>query len=148
MVGYLSLIHIYQSILELRGPKEAEFYQFIHGGYRSAVGLIASAGFSFMGMIMTLQGSSDGLILSGAAVAFFIAGPFLVDSDVYKRQIQEFGHGYMIMMSDRRHIPIAKIKHGMVKKAYFEYMKADVFEKKTDVYKRQDFASRTTSVSD
>lgn len=53
---------------------------------------------------------------------------YLVNMD----EIQEFGHGYMIMMSDRRHIPIAKIKHGMVKKAYFEYMKADVFEKKTD----------------
>ncbi|GEM_PF-108934 len=82
---------VYQSILELRGPKEAEFYQYIHGGYRSAVGLIASAGFSLMGMIMTLQGSSDGLILSGAAVAFFIAGPFLVDSslktDIEKRRL-------------------------------------------------------------
>lgn len=73
---------VYQKIIEIRGPKEAEFYHYIHNGYRLAVGVIAAAGASLMGMIMAVQGSSDGLILTGAAVAALFAAPFLVDSSL------------------------------------------------------------------
>lgn len=73
---------VYQKVLEIRGPKNAEFYHYIHKGYRLAVGLIASAGASFMGMIMVVQGSTDGVGLTAAAIAAFLAVPFLVDSSL------------------------------------------------------------------
>ena len=56
---------VYQKILEIRGPKEAEFYHFIHSGYRMAVGLIAAVGLSVIGAIQTAQGRSDGLMFPG-----------------------------------------------------------------------------------
>ncbi len=73
---------VYQRILELRGPKDAEFYHYIHDGYRLAAALIAAAGASIMGMIMVIQGDSDGIILTVAAVAALMAVPFLVDSSL------------------------------------------------------------------
>ena len=73
---------VYQKILEIRGPKEAEFYHFIHNGYRMAVGLIAAVGVSVIGAIQSAQGSTDGLIFTGGAVAAFFAVPFLVDSSL------------------------------------------------------------------
>lgn len=73
---------VYQKILEIRGPKEAEFYHFIHNGYRMAVGLIAAVGVSVIGAIQSAQGSSDGLMFTGGAVAAFFAVPFLVDGSL------------------------------------------------------------------
>lgn len=73
---------IYQKILELRGAKDAGFYQYIHKGYRMSAAVLAAAGASLMGMIMTVQGSSDGIGLSVAAVAALFAVPFLVDSSL------------------------------------------------------------------
>lgn len=73
---------VYQKILEIRKPKEAEFYHFIHNGYRMAVGLIAAVGVSVIGAIQSAQGSSDGLMFTGGAVAAFFAVPFLVDGSL------------------------------------------------------------------
>lgn len=73
---------VYQRILEVRGPRDAEFYQYIHKGYRLVVGLLASAGLSLMGVIMTAQGSSDGSALTVASLAAAAAVPFLVDSSL------------------------------------------------------------------
>ena len=80
---------VYQKILELRGPKDAEFYSYIHGGYRLAAALPTSAGASIVGLIMSAQGdASNGLMFSGIAVAAFLAVPFLVDSSL-KEQIEK-----------------------------------------------------------
>ncbi|MCI8269701.1 MAG: type II secretion system F family protein [Lachnospiraceae bacterium] len=73
---------VYQKILEIRGPKNAEFYQFIHQGYRLTVALIAAVGASVVGMIQVFQGSSDGILFTGAAVAAWIGAPFLVDTSL------------------------------------------------------------------
>lgn len=70
---------VYQKVLEIRGPRDAEFYFFIHGGYRLAVGVFSAAAASVVGMILTAQGSSDGLALSAAAMAALVGIPFLVD---------------------------------------------------------------------
>lgn len=91
--NYLAQHHnqVYQKILELRGPKEAEIFQFIHRGYRLVVGIIAATGASLMGMIMVLQGNKDGGILTLAAVILFFVCPFLVDGsldgDLEKRRL-------------------------------------------------------------
>lgn len=73
---------VYQKILELKGPKDAEFYHYIHRGYRLAAAVLFAAGASLMGMIMAFQGSSDGMILTAGAVAALISVPFLVDSSL------------------------------------------------------------------
>lgn len=74
---------VYQKILEIRGPKDAEFYYYIHSGYRLAVGIICSAGASLIGMILSLQGDpSTGILLSIAAAAALFGGSFLVDSSL------------------------------------------------------------------
>lgn len=70
----------YQKVLELRGPKDVEFYFYIHNGYRKATAILVGAGASVMGMIMGTQGDSNGLILSLVAVIGFFAMPFVVDS--------------------------------------------------------------------
>ena len=70
----------YQKILEIRGPKDAEFYFYIHNGYRKAMGILVGALASIMGMIMGVQQDSNGLILSAVAVVGFIAMPFVADS--------------------------------------------------------------------
>ncbi len=80
---------VYQKVLELRGPKDVEFYSYIHSGYRLATALIVSAGASVVGAIMSAQGDvSNGLLLSGIAVGAFAAVPFLVDSSL-KEQIEK-----------------------------------------------------------
>lgn len=71
-----------QKILELRGPKDMEFYHYIHKGYRLSVAILAGTGASLMGMIMVVQGSTDGLGLTAAAIAAPVAVPFLVDSSL------------------------------------------------------------------
>lgn len=71
---------VYQKVLELRGPKDVEFYHYIHRGYRLSLGLIAAAGASLMGMILSVQGSTDGVFLSAAAVFLPFVLPFLADS--------------------------------------------------------------------
>lgn len=73
---------VYQKVLEIRGPNDAEFYFFIHKGYRMAVAVLGAAGASVMGMIMVFQGSMDGLALSAGAVLCLIGVPFLVDSSL------------------------------------------------------------------
>lgn len=82
---------VYQKIMELRGPKQAEIFQFIHQGYRLAVGILSAFGASAFGLIMVCQGNSDGRILTLAAVVLFFACPFLVDSsldgDLEKRRL-------------------------------------------------------------
>ena len=82
---------VYQKILELRGPKDASFYSYIHGGYRLAAAMLSGAGLSLMGVIFSVQGdSSNGMFLSVGAVAAAIAVPFLVDNsldgDIQKRR--------------------------------------------------------------
>lgn len=80
---------VYQKVLELRGPKDVEFYSYIHSGYRLVAALIVSAGASVVGAIMSAQGDvSNGLLLSGIAVGAFAAVPFLVDSSL-KEQIEK-----------------------------------------------------------
>lgn len=72
---------VYQKVLELRGPRDAEFYGYIHNGYRLAAALLCSAGASIVGVILSAQkDASNGLLLSGIAAAAFIGVPFLVDS--------------------------------------------------------------------
>ncbi|WP_270810901.1 type II secretion system F family protein [Hungatella effluvii] len=72
---------VYQKVLELHGPKNVEFYCYIHNGYRLATALICSAGASIIGVIMSAQGDvSNGLLFSGLAAAAFSGVPFLVDS--------------------------------------------------------------------
>lgn len=73
---------VYQKILEIRGVNDVEFYQFIHQGYRLAVGLIVAVGASLMGAIIVSQGSSDGMVLTAVAAVAFLAVPFLVDSSL------------------------------------------------------------------
>ncbi|MDO5407854.1 MAG: type II secretion system F family protein [Eubacteriales bacterium] len=74
---------VYQKILEIRGPKDAEFYSYIHSGYRLAAAVVAGAGASLMGVIMAAQGDgANGLLLSGIAVAAIVGVPFLVDSSL------------------------------------------------------------------
>lgn len=74
---------VYQKVLELRGPKNAEFYDYIHNGYRLAAALICSAGASVIGLVMSAQGDvTNGLLFSGLAVAAFFGIPFLVDSSL------------------------------------------------------------------
>ena len=70
---------VYQKILELHGPKDAEFYRFIHKGYRLSTAVLAAAGASLFGMILALQGSTDGVGLTVAAVVALPVIPFLVD---------------------------------------------------------------------
>lgn len=80
---------VYQKILELRGPKDAEFYHYIHRGYRLAAALLTAAGASVVGVIMSTQGdTSNGILFSGAAVAAFVGVPFMVDSSL-KEQIEK-----------------------------------------------------------
>lgn len=74
---------VYQKILELHGPKDTEFYSYIHNGYRLAAASLASAGASVVGAILCAQGEgSNGLMLSAVAVAGFIGIPFLIDSSL------------------------------------------------------------------
>ncbi len=73
---------VYQKVLELRGPKDAQFYHYIHKGYRLVVGLITGVGASVMSAILVSQGSTDGLALTGIAVIAPVAVPFLVDSSL------------------------------------------------------------------
>lgn len=73
---------VYQKILELKGPKDAEFYNYIHKGYGMAVSVISAAGMSLIGLIMTVQGDSGGMMLTAAAAAALFAIPFLVDSSL------------------------------------------------------------------
>ena len=82
---------VYQKILEIRGPKDASFYHFIHGGYREAAAILSGAMLSLMGVIFAVQGdSSNGILLSVLAVVAGIGVPFLVDSsldgDIWKRR--------------------------------------------------------------
>lgn len=80
---------VYQKILELRGPKDAEFYHYIHRGYRLATALLAATGASVVGLIMSAQGdASNGMLLSAVAAVAFVAVPFLVDSSL-KEQIEK-----------------------------------------------------------
>lgn len=72
---------VYQKVLELRGPKDVEFYLYIHNGYRLAAAILASAMASMMGMIMSVQGNtSNGAMLSVIAIVAAAAVPFLVDT--------------------------------------------------------------------
>lgn len=79
---------VYQNILELRGPRDVEFYHYIHSGYRVAVGLVGMTGLAMFGMILSAQGSSDGVLLSLAAVIVPFVLPFLVDSSL-KSEIEK-----------------------------------------------------------
>lgn len=72
----------YQKVLEIRGPRDAEFYFYIHGGYRLAVGILAGTFLSVIGLIMLLQGSKEGFYLSLGAVAAIFAVPFLADNSL------------------------------------------------------------------
>ena len=74
---------VYQKVLELHGPKDVEFYYYIHGGYRLAAAILASAMAAIMGMIMSVQGdTSNGALLSVIAIAANFAVPFLVDTSL------------------------------------------------------------------
>ncbi len=74
---------VYQKVLELHGPKDVEFYYYIHSGYRLAAAILASAMAAIMGMIMSVQGdTSNGALLSVIAIAANFAVPFLVDTSL------------------------------------------------------------------
>lgn len=74
---------VYQKVLELHGPKDVEFYYYIHSGYRLAAAILASAMAAIMGMIMSVQGdTSNGAFLSVIAIAANFAVPFLVDTSL------------------------------------------------------------------
>lgn len=74
---------VYQKVLELHGPKDVEFYYYIHSGYRLAAAILASAMAAIMGMIMSVQGdASNGALLSVIAIAANFAVPFLVDASL------------------------------------------------------------------
>lgn len=74
---------VYQKVLELHGPKDVEFYYYIHSGYRLAAAILASAMAAIMGMIMSVQGdTSNGVLLSVIAIAANFAVPFLVDTSL------------------------------------------------------------------
>ena len=74
---------VYQKVLELHGPKDVEFYYYIHSGYRLAAAILASAMAAIMGMIMSVQGdNSNGALLSVIAIAANFAVPFLVDTSL------------------------------------------------------------------
>ena len=80
---------VYQKILELRGVRDAEFYQYIHNGYRMAAALLSAAMASIAGLIMSSQGDySNGLLLSAIAAAAFFGVPYMVDSSL-KEQIEK-----------------------------------------------------------
>lgn len=80
---------VYQKILELRGPRDVEFYQYIHSGYRMATALLSAFMASIAGLIMSSQGDiSNGLLLSAVAVAAFFGIPYMVDSSL-KEQIEK-----------------------------------------------------------
>ena len=74
---------VYQKVLELHGPKDVEFYYYIHSGYRLAAAILASAMAAIMGMIMSVQGdTSNGALLSVIAIAANFMVPFLVDTSL------------------------------------------------------------------
>lgn len=74
---------VYQKVLEIHGPKDVEFYYYIHNGYRMAAAILASAMAAIMGMIFSVQGDrQNGAMLSVAAVAAAFAVPFLVDTSL------------------------------------------------------------------
>ena len=74
---------IYRKIVVLRGVKYAGFYQMIHEGYRMALGILVSAGMSFVGFIMAAQGdSSNAMLFSGVAVVAALGLPFLTDKSL------------------------------------------------------------------
>lgn len=74
---------VYQKVLELHGPKDVEFYYYIHSGYRLAAAILASAMAAIMGMIMSVQGdTSNGALLSVIAIVANFAVPFLVDTSL------------------------------------------------------------------
>lgn len=80
---------VYQKILELRGVRDVEFYQYIHNGYRMAAALLSAAMASIAGLIISSQGDySNGLLLSAIAVAAFLGVPYMVDSSL-KEQIEK-----------------------------------------------------------
>ena len=80
----------YQKILELKGAKDAEFYFYIHCGYRKALAILSSALASLIGVILSAQQDSTGIVLSVVAVAAFLGMPFLADNnydeDIKKRR--------------------------------------------------------------
>ncbi len=74
---------VYQKVLELHGPKDVEFYYYIHSGYRLAAAILASAMAAIMGMIMSVQGdTSNGALLSVIAIVANFGVPFLVDTSL------------------------------------------------------------------
>ncbi len=74
---------VYQKVLELHGPKDVEFYYYIHSGYRLAAAILTSAMAAIMGMIMSVQGDTgNGALLSVIAIAAAFAVPFLVDTSL------------------------------------------------------------------
>lgn len=80
---------VYQKLLEIYGPRDVEFYTYIHSGYRLAAGLVAGLGASLVGVILCAQGDGDsGLLLSLAAAAALAGGPFLVDGSL-KTRVEE-----------------------------------------------------------
>ncbi len=83
---------VYQKILELNGVKYAQYFYYIHQGYRQAAAIIASAGASLVGGIMAMQGDvSNALMLDGLAAAAFVGVPYLMDmslnDDIKKRRL-------------------------------------------------------------
>lgn len=80
---------VYQKILELRGVRDVEFYQYIHNGYRMAAALLSAVMASIAGLILSSQGDfSNGLLLSAIAAAAFLGVPYMVDSSL-KEEIEK-----------------------------------------------------------
>lgn len=70
-------------ILELYGGQEAEYYGSIHRAQKWVMAFLLCAVLAFLGLICVMTGdASTGLIFASASPLGFIAGPFLLDSEL------------------------------------------------------------------
>jgi tight adherence protein C len=68
-------------VTEIHGIQYSKFYMIVHNGYRAAAALLASAGFSLLGLIMAIQGDfSNAVLFSTVSIMSAIGIPFLVDN--------------------------------------------------------------------
>jgi len=79
-------------VIELYGIKYSDYYWMIHNGNKAAAALLLSAGFSFFGFIMTMQGDRDnGVMFALFALAGFpmmqVLADRTLDDKIQKRRM-------------------------------------------------------------